>query len=82
MRVVVILVKSAPEERPHDAGTFNSAEWQLEGANHELIVFVAQRDVPGGEGVVLLSIELKSCRLGFSELKVPWRREHSHIWGW
>jgi len=60
VRVVVVLVKGTPEEGAHDAGSFDGAEGQLEVANHELIVLVAERDVAWGKGVVLLGVELEA----------------------
>ena len=73
MRVVVVLVKGAPEERADDSGGLNPAKGQLEDPHHVLVGVFGEGDDFGRESVVVLGIlldaETKRVSLGSPTLR-------------
>ena len=58
MRIVVVLVVRAPEERPDDRRRLDGAKGQLERPDHGHVLVLGQRDCPRHEGVLVLGVFL------------------------
>ena len=62
MRILFILIPSAPEERSHAAVAFDGSVGEVQGHDHGFVDFGPQGDVVGGEGIGLFGILLQAGR--------------------
>lgn len=60
VRVIVVLVKRRPKERPNNTRPLDGAEWQVHPPHHDLVLLVRERDDVGREGLVLLGVLLQA----------------------